>query len=63
MKWCTDATTGGARPTREDATRWVHDNAMADGSCAPLAATLAAQVMSYVLRRTPSGRRHASAAS
>jgi hypothetical protein len=27
--------------TREDALRWVHDNAMADGSCAPLAATLA----------------------
>jgi hypothetical protein len=31
---CTDATTGGARPTREDALRWVHDNAMGDGSCA-----------------------------
>jgi hypothetical protein len=44
-EWCTDATTGGARPTREDALRWVHDNAMADGSCAPLAATLAGDVL------------------
>jgi hypothetical protein len=41
----TRATTGNARPTREDALRWVHDNAMADGSCAPLAATLAGDVL------------------
>jgi hypothetical protein len=58
-EWCTDATTGGARPTREDALRWVHDNAIADGSCAPLAATRS-QVMSCELRHTPSGKRHAS---
>jgi hypothetical protein len=36
---------GDARPTREDALRWVHDNAMADGSCAPLAAALAGDVL------------------
>jgi hypothetical protein len=42
---CWVATTGGARPTREDALRWVHDNAMGDGSCAPLAATLAGDVL------------------
>jgi hypothetical protein len=42
-EWCTDATTGGARPTREDedALQWVRDNAMGDDSCTPLAATLA----------------------
>jgi hypothetical protein len=44
-KFFTDATTGGARPTREDALRWVHDNAMGDGSCAPLTATLAGDVL------------------
>jgi hypothetical protein len=44
-EWCTDATSRGARPTREDALRWIHDNAMGDGSCAPLAATLAGDVL------------------
>ena len=44
-EWCTDATTGGARPTREDALRWVHDNAMANGSGAPLTAMLAGDLL------------------
>jgi hypothetical protein len=44
-EWCTDATTRGARPTREDALRWVHDNAMANGSGAPLAAMLAGDLL------------------
>ena len=33
------------RLARRHALRWVHDNAMADGSCAPLAATLAGDVL------------------
>jgi hypothetical protein len=43
--WCTDATTGGARPTREDVLRWVHDSATGDVSCAPLAAYLVGDVL------------------
>jgi hypothetical protein len=35
-EWHSDATAGGARPTREDALRWIHDNSMADGNSAPL---------------------------
>jgi hypothetical protein len=34
-EWCSDDTAGDARPTREDALRWVHENAMEYGSCAP----------------------------
>jgi hypothetical protein len=47
-RWASGALTprpAGARPTREDALRWVHDNAMGDGSCAPLAAALAGDVL------------------
>jgi hypothetical protein len=60
-EWCTDATTGGARPTREDALR------PGGGYTTTPWPTAAAprwrrrsQVMSYVLRHTSSGKRHAS---
>jgi hypothetical protein len=33
--WYSDAAVGGARPTREDALRWIHENTMADDSSAP----------------------------
>jgi hypothetical protein len=55
-EWCTDATTGGTRPTRENALRFAVGTrqpttttptpwAMGDGSCAPLAAALAGDVL------------------
>jgi hypothetical protein len=44
-EWYADTTSGGALPTREDALRWVHSNAMGDSSCAPLAVALAGDVL------------------